>query len=248
MTDRLLVVDQVAVEFAGLRALDSVSLTLRPGEILGLIGPNGSGKTTMVNAITGQVPLTSGSIRFGEVEIAGLAPPRIALLGIMRSFQIARLFDQLTVIENVETAALTHGASRRAARVEAETLLATFGLAARADDLAVSLTFGDRRRVEIARALIARPAFLLLDEPAAGMNEQESEALMTLLAGLPEERALGLLVIDHDMHLITGLCHRLQVIASGRTIAGGPVEAVIKDPKVIEAYLGTTGEAGHAPA
>lgn len=246
MTDRLLVADQIAVEFAGLRALDSVSLTLRPGEILGLIGPNGSGKTTMVNAITGQVSLASGSIRFGEVEIAGLAPPRIALLGIMRSFQIARLFDQLTVIENVETAALTHGASRRAARTEAETLLATFGLASRADDLAVSLTFGDRRRAEIARALIARPAFLLLDEPAAGMNEQESEALMTLLAGLPEERDLGLLVIDHDMHLITGLCHRLQVIASGRTIAEGAVDSVIRDPAVIEAYLGAPGEVGHA--
>ena len=234
----------VSVEFAGLRALDQVSLSLAPSEILGLIGPNGSGKTTLVNAITGQVPVAGGSILLGGERLSGLSPRRIALRGITRSFQIVRLFNNLTVRENIETAALARGDALRGASRKADLLLAEFGLTNRADDLAAGLSFGDKRRVEIARALAADPAFLLLDEPAAGMNEAETEVLLGNLAELPRRRGLGLLIIDHDMRLIMRLCNRLHVLASGRTIAEGEAEAVRENPAVVEAYLGTA--ASHA--
>lgn len=220
-----------------------MSLTLATGEIVGLIGPNGSGKTTLVNVLTGQVKPISGRVAIQDVELTGLAPRAIALKGVARSFQIVRLFNNLTVRENVETAALTHGAGRRAAKAKADALLAQYGLTARAHDLAGELNYGAKRRVEIARALAADPRFLLLDEPAAGMNEEESEALMRLLATLPAERDLGLLIIDHDMALIMRLCHRLHVLASGRTIAEGDVESVRNEPAVIEAYLGAPADA-----
>jgi branched-chain amino acid transport system ATP-binding protein len=235
---------EVSVEFAGLRALDQVSLSLAPSEILGLIGPNGSGKTTLVNAITGQVPVAGGSILLGGERLSGLSPRRIALLGITRSFQIVRLFNNLTVRENVETAALARGDSLRGAHGKADLLLEEFGLTKRSDDLAAGLSFGDKRRVEIARALAADPAFLLLDEPAAGMNEVETEVLLGNLAELPRKRAMGLLIIDHDMGLIMRLCDRLHVLASGRTIAEGEAEVVRRNPAVVEAYLGTA--AAHA--
>ena len=232
-----------AVEFAGLRALDGVSLRLEAGEILGLIGPIGSGKTTLVNVLTGQVRPVAGRVLCRGEDITGLAPRRIARKGIARSFQIVRLFRYLTVRENVEAAALAQGASRGSARATAEALLDELGLASRALAFAGTLSYGDERRVELARALAASPRFLLLDEPAAGMNETESEALLALLAGLPAARDLGLLIIDHDMPLILRLCHRLQVLASGRTIAEGAVEAVRRSPAVIEAYLGSAAAA-----
>ncbi len=232
----------VSVVFAGLRALDGVTLTLAGGEILGLIGPNGSGKTTLVNAITGHVPLVAGTVRVAGEAITGLPPPRIARRGVIRSFQIVRLFDELTVRENVTIGALATGCGRTEAAALTTELLAEFGLEGRAEDLGAELSYGDKRRVEIARALAARPRFLLLDEPAAGMNEEESAALLEILAALPVRRGLGLLIIDHDMGLIMRLCHRLHVLASGRTIAEGEVETVRNDPEVIAAYLGT--EAG----
>jgi len=235
---------EVSVEFAGLRALDRVSLSLAPSEILGLIGPNGSGKTTLVNAITGQVPVAGGSILLGGERLSGLSPRRIALLGITRSFQIVRLFNNLTVRENVETAALARGDSLRGSRKKADLLLEEFGLTNRSDDLAAGLSFGGKRRVEIARALAADPVFLLLDEPAAGMNEAETEVLLGNLAELPRRRGLGLLIIDHDMGLIMRLCDRLHVLASGRTIAEVEAEVVRRNPAVVEAYLGTA--AAHA--
>ena len=245
-SDNSLHVIDISVEFAGLRALDQVSLRLEPGAILGLIGPNGSGKTTLVNAITGQVPLAGGVIRTGDINLTGLAPRAIARHGLARTFQIVRLFNNLTVAENVETAALAHGAKRSAARAQARTLLAEFGLLTHADDLAAGLSYGDKRRVEIARALAGKPRFLLLDEPAAGLNETESETLLALLSALPQEWGLGLLIIDHDMPLIMRLCERLHVLASGRTIATGDVDSVRANPAVIEAYLGSSAEAGHA--
>ena len=232
------------MEFAGLRALDRVSMSLAPAEILGLIGPNGSGKTTLVNAITGHVPISSGRVLLDDELLSGLAPPMVALHGIARTFQIVRLFNNLTVRENIKTAALAHGRSLKAADGRADALLLEFGLAKRADDLGASLSFGDKRRVEIARALAADPAFLLLDEPAAGMNEAETEVLLRNLAELPRSRGLGLLIIDHDMGLIMRLCDRLHVLASGRTIATGDAASVRADPAVVEAYLGTA--AGHA--
>ena len=233
-----LVASEVSVEFAGLRALDRVSLALPQGEILGLIGPNGSGKTTLVNAITGQVPLRHGRITAGEVDLTGRPPREVALAGVARTFQVGRHFDRLTVLESVAAAALSHGAGMAAAKARARGLLEEFGLGARHDDLAGGLSFGDKRRVEVARALAGDPQFLLLDEPAAGMNDVETEALLELLSGLPGSRGLGLLIIDHDMSLIMRLCGRLHVLASGRTIAEGDRQAVRDDPAVIEAYLG----------
>jgi branched-chain amino acid transport system ATP-binding protein len=239
VTDPSLAIVDVSVEFSGLRALDGVTLSLARSQILGLIGPNGSGKTTLVNAITGHVPLAGGEIALGERRLSGLPPRRVALAGIARTFQIVRLFNNMTVRENVEAAALAQGAPRRNAAATADQLLEEFGVAGRADDLAAVLNFGDKRRVEIARSLAAEPLFLLLDEPAAGMNEAETEALLHILAGLPRSRGLGLLVIDHDMGLIMRLCDRLHVLASGRTIAEGDAASVRTNPAVVEAYLGT---------
>jgi ABC-type branched-subunit amino acid transport system ATPase component len=240
-----LTADRIGVEFSGLLALDQVSLSLRPGEIVGLIGPNGSGKTTLVNVLTGHVRPAEGRVVCRGEEITRLAPHRIARRGVARSFQIVRLFRNLTVAENVETAALVRGASRRAARRQALALLEEFGLARFADEPAGSLSYGDERRVEIARALAAEPRFLLLDEPAAGMNEAEGHELVAFLSELPARRNLGLLIIDHHMPLIMRLCHRLHVLASGRTIGEGEVETVRRLPQVIEAYLGASAaEAG----
>lgn len=242
--DRLrLVMTSVSVEFAGLKALDDVSLNLEPGEILGLIGPNGSGKTTTINAITGQVPLASGEVRIGDRVISGLSPRKIALLGVARSFQIVRLFNNMTTIQNIETASLAKGDSRADARGKADGLLREFGLERYADDLCGTLSYGDKRRVEIARALAGEPKFLFLDEPAAGMNQAETDALLDILRALPQERGLGLLIIDHDMSLIMRLCDRLQVISSGRTIAEGSAEDVRTNHDVIEAYLGSGADA-----
>lgn len=244
MANGTLSVVDVSVEFAGLRALDRVSLSLDQGEILGLIGPNGSGKTTLVNAITGQVPLARGKITLGDIDLTGRPPPAVALAGIARTFQIGRHFDNLTVLESVATAALAHGANLSAAKAAAYDLLEAFGLENHSDMLAHALSYGDKRRLEVARALASEPAFLLLDEPAAGMNDAETERLLQLLAELPTARRLGILIIDHDMGLIMRLCRRLHVLASGRTIAEGDRQSVRDNPAVIEAYLGS--EAGHA--
>jgi branched-chain amino acid transport system ATP-binding protein len=233
----------VSVVFSGLHALDHVSLTVRPGEIVGLIGPNGSGKTTLINVLTGQVPLAGGHIRVDGEDVGALAPRAIARKGVARSFQIVRLFDRLTVAENVAAAALAQGHKRGYARQKAAALLADFGLSKRADDMAATLSYGDKRRVEIARALCAEPRYLLLDEPAAGMDENESGQLLSVLSALPQERGLGLLIIDHDMSLIMRLCQRLHVLASGRTIAEGDAASVRAHPAVIEAYLGASAHA-----
>jgi len=234
----VLSIEAVSVEFSGLKALDSVSLTINSGEILGLIGPNGSGKSTLINAITGQVPLASGTIRLNKQCISGLSPRKIALAGISRTFQTVRLFAQMTVLENIETAALAQGKSLAAARQQAQKLLADFGLSEKCEELAGTLNYGDQRRVEIARALAARPKFLLLDEPAAGMNDAESEQLRELLAELPAQYQLGLLIIDHDMGLMMRLCPQLHVLAFGRSLTEGSAEQVRTHPAVIEAYLG----------
>ncbi|MDX1528457.1 MAG: ABC transporter ATP-binding protein [Gammaproteobacteria bacterium] len=239
LSDPTLRGSEISVDFLGLRALENVSIELHVGEILGLIGPNGSGKTTLVNVLCGQIPPSSGRTFCNGEEITALPPRKIARRGIARSFQIPRVFSNLSVEENIEMAAVAHGESRAAGRRMADALLEEFSLSKYAQDLAGNLSYGDKRRVEIARALAGHPRFLLLDEPAAGMNEQESQALLELLKGLPKDRQLGLLIIDHDMPLIMRLCHRLHVLASGKTIAEGDVETVRNAPQVIEAYLGT---------
>lgn len=232
----------VCVDFFGLRALDDVSLCLSTGEILGLIGPNGSGKTTFVNALTGQVPLSAGKIVCNNVDITGLPPHKIAGHGISRSFQIVRLFDELTVSENIELSAIAQGKKRKEAKKRAIQMMDKFDLSQYSDQLAKSLNYGDKRRVEICRALASQPCFLLLDEPAAGMNEVESDTLLEILSRLPAEFQLGILIIDHDMSLIMRLCSRLHVIDSGKTIGEGDVETVKRLPQVIEAYLGSSAQ------
>ncbi len=237
---QLLTATSVSVDFAGLRALDQVSLSVDSGEIVGLIGPNGSGKTTLVNVLTGHVRPVGGSVRCGNVDLTGRSPRDIALSGISRTFQIVRLFKNLTVAENIVAAALSHGAGRRQSGHLADQLMAEFGLEKASRQFANTLSYGDERRVEIARALACNPKFLLLDEPAAGMNETETETLLEVLARLPRERHLGMLIIDHDMGLMMRLCQRLHVLASGKTIGEGSVDTVRRLPQVIEAYLGSS--------
>jgi len=231
-------VDNICVEFSGVRALHQVSLSIQSGEILGLIGPNGSGKSTLVNAISGQVRPTSGHIRLDGKPLSRLSPGQVARSGISRTFQTVRLFAHMTVLENIETAALAQGTGLKEARQRAQKLLADFALLEQADELAAVLNYGDQRRVEIARALAARPQFLLLDEPAAGMNDDESETLRQLLARLPVQYRLGLLIIDHDMGLMMRLCPRLHVLAFGQSVIEGSAGQIRQHPAVMEAYLG----------
>jgi branched-chain amino acid transport system ATP-binding protein len=233
----------VSVEFDGLTALDGVTVEVRRGEILGVIGPNGAGKTTLINVITGYQPPTHGSVLLGGRDVTGLGPRRLARMGLGRTFQAVRLFDRLTVRENVEAAALGSGCSRSEARRRVRELLALAGLADRGHLLAGALPYGDERRLAFARALATEPSVLMLDEPAAGLDERESEQLMETIAHLRDQRCLAVLVVEHDMPLIMGLCDRVQVLAQGRTIAYGSPAEVLGDPGVIAAYLGQREEA-----
>ncbi|HEX9767829.1 MAG TPA: ABC transporter ATP-binding protein [Kiloniellales bacterium] len=237
-----LVIHNVAKTFDGLRALADISLAVGKGEILGLIGPNGSGKTTLINVVTGIFPPSAGRIIAAGREITGLPSFKVARAGIARTFQTVRLFNSLTVRENVEVAALSVGKPRSVARTLAEEALTELGIEKWRDHLAGTLPYGDERRVEIARALAMTPEFLLLDEPAAGLNEDESELLLRILAPIPASRRLGMLIIDHDMRLIMQLCHRIHVLNYGRTIGEGAPEEVRGIPDVVEAYLGSAAE------
>jgi branched-chain amino acid transport system ATP-binding protein len=235
----------IRVHIRGVKALDGVDLELRQGEILGLIGPNGAGKTTLVNALSGFQRATTGAVVLGGHEITTWTSAEIARAGLVRTFQDVRLFSSLSVFENVEAAAASGGTSRREARALARGLLARVGLEARHDGAAGGLPHGEERRLGIARALAARPAFLLLDEPAAGLDEAESDELVGSLAAIRDDFALGLLVIEHDMRLIMQLCERIQVLDHGKTIAIGTPAEVRRDPAVRTAYLGTAAD-GHA--
>jgi branched-chain amino acid transport system ATP-binding protein len=229
----------VSVQFEGVRAVDGVDLELERGEILGVIGPNGAGKTTLVNALSGFTACTSGSIWINAVEITKWPPRRRARAGLLRTFQSVRLFRDLTVLENVQVGALATGIRGKQARVMAWTLLERFGFEDRATLLAGSLPHGEERRLGIIRALSSRPEFLLLDEPAAGLNEHESDELTKALAAIRVDFGCGLLVIEHDMRVVMQLCDRVQVLDEGRTICIGSPEAVREDPAVLAAYLGT---------
>ncbi|MDO9107991.1 MAG: ABC transporter ATP-binding protein [Coriobacteriia bacterium] len=226
--------------FAGLKAVDDVSFEMHTGEILGLIGPNGSGKTTLINVVTGLLRATSGSVIVDGTATTEKPPHRVAHAGLARTFQTIRLFKELTVLENVEVAAVSMGSSRRAAVPFAEELLMEMGIEQFSDRLASEIPFGHQRKLEIARALAMKPKFLLLDEPAAGLNEEESDLLLELLRLIPEKKGVGVLIVEHDMRLMMNLCDTLHVLNYGKTIAHGTPEEVRADPQVVSAYLGST--------
>jgi len=230
--------ENIGVHFEGVRALDGVDLSLARGEVLGLIGPNGAGKTTLVNALTGFQPPTTGRLLLEGEDVTRTPAHRLARAGIARTFQSGRSFPDLTVFENVEVGAVGVGVKRQEARRRAREALAELGLADRTDMLAGSLSSGEERRLQVARALAMRPRYLFLDEPAAGLNESEGDELVGAVAALPERLGCGVLVIEHDMRVIMGLCHRIQVLDHGVTISIGTPEEVRADQAVIEAYLG----------
>jgi branched-chain amino acid transport system permease protein len=229
----VLVGDDIAKNFEGIQALAGVAIDVRPGEILGLIGPNGSGKTTLLNVISGVSHPTRGRIVLDGHEIAGLTAHRIAGLGLSRTFQNIRLFAQLTVRENVEAAA-PPGVGESGV----DAVLASLGLMDLQREKAVNLPYGMQRRLEIARAVVRRPSLILLDEPAAGMNEMESDGLLENIRRIRSELGCSLVVVDHDLRLIMKLCDRIQVLDQGRTIGKGSPRQIAEDPVVIEAYLG----------
>lgn len=249
----MLEVKGITKHFGGIMALSGVDLRLREGELAGLIGPNGSGKTTVFNVVTGIYRPDEGTVAVSGKTISGFAPHRILAMGIARTFQNIRLFRNLTVMDNVRTAlhpgapyglysalfrAGRYDEGERELREKAMDLLSMFSLQVRKDDLAGSLPYGDQRRLEIARALATRPKVLLLDEPAAGMNPSEVRALMEFLTGIRKRFGLSILLIEHQMRLAMGICERLIVLDFGTVIAEGTPEEIRNDRRVIEAYLG----------
>jgi branched-chain amino acid transport system ATP-binding protein len=229
----------LSVVFGGVKALDNVDFHVGEREIVGLIGPNGAGKTTLVNVVTGFQRPTTGAVQLDGNNVAGKEPAWLARAGIVRTFQHVRLFGALTVLENIEAAALNRGVNRRLARERAWQSLELLGVAAKATADARALPHGEARRVGIARALVMNPRFLLLDEPAAGLNENESADLVERIAALPSNVGCAVVAIEHDMRVIMRLCHRLHVLNFGKTLSVGTPADIRNDKQVISAYLGT---------
>jgi ABC-type branched-subunit amino acid transport system ATPase component len=236
-----LATDNITKTFAGVHALSDVSLGVDEGEIVGVIGPNGSGKTTLVNVISGVIPPTSGTVSLGEDRWERRPSHRVARCGIARTFQTVRLFAEMTVLENVEVAATCSRKTRgvRRARAATRDALATLGLEDEADTVVTALSYGRQRGVELARAVVGCPHFLLLDEPAAGLNDAESDDLLETLLRLRDTVGCGILLIDHDLRLIMRGTDRIHVLNEGRSLSEGTPEDVRRDPRVIAAYLGT---------
>jgi len=257
----LLELDRVTLAFGGLHALHQVNLALEEGEVVSIIGPNGAGKTTVFNLITGVYEPTEGDVRFAGESIVGKVPWRITRLGIARTFQSLRLFLNMSVKENVMAATYGHTKAsppesilrlprhrreERAVNAEAEDVLSFFGdrlMGYRWNQPAYGLSYANRRRLEIARAMAAKPRLLLLDEPAAGMNPNETHEITELIGRLRDERGLTILVIEHDMHVVEGISDRVVALDHGEKIAEGTFEQEATHPSVVEAYLGRNPEA-----
>ncbi|WP_097028162.1 ABC transporter ATP-binding protein [Clostridium peptidivorans] len=253
MSETILEMKNVNKQFGGVKAIDNFSVRLEKGKIHGLIGPNGAGKTTIFNNITGIYAPTSGTIHFDGNDITGQKPFMIARLGIARTFQNIRLFSQVSVLENILIAshmdakynfftAVTHIGNYKKneinLRERAINLLKILELDHKLNDLAGSLPYGDQRKVEIARALALNPKLLLLDEPAAGMNHEESKELVNFIKELKEKFNLTILMIEHHMDVVSGLCENVTVLNFGKTIACGNTDEIKNNKVVIEAYLG----------
>ena len=251
--DIVLKTEHLSIQFGGLRAVDDVNLEIRRGELYGLIGPNGAGKTTFFNLITGVYKPTSGRIFHDGREITGKTPIEINRGGIARTFQNIRLFNNLTVIENVMVGLANqipcnvaqsifrlprHKKSEREFYNKALELLEIFQLAEYKDYLAANLPYGKQRKLEIARAMATSPTLLLLDEPAAGMNPSETQELMDDIAFVRREFGITILLIEHDMRLVGGICEKLTVLNFGTELAKGDTAEVLANPAVIKAYLG----------
>jgi len=249
----ILDIQGLAMQFGGLRAVNNFSLSLKPNDLQGLIGPNGAGKTTVFNMITGVYNPTAGNIAFKGQEITGLEPFEINHMGIARTFQNIRLFPNLTVLDNVRIAYHTHAGysmndgmmhnrhfqnKERELTEKAQDFLAVFNLQDRQGTVSKNLPYGEQRRLEIARALAAEPQLLLLDEPAAGMNPAESVALMDLIHFIRERFELTILLIEHQMRVVMGICEHITVMDFGEVIARGNPQEIQANEKVIEAYLG----------
>ncbi|MBO2536360.1 MULTISPECIES: ABC transporter ATP-binding protein [Rummeliibacillus] len=253
MSNLLLKVEDVGIHFGGLKAVSDLNMEMYQGELIGLIGPNGAGKTTSFNMLTGVYKPTEGVITFDGKKMNNMSPHQVTKSGVSRTFQNIRLFKELSVLDNVKVAnhSLAHHSVFSSilrlpshfsgeAKMERESIefLKIFGLDKYMHELAKNLPYGMQRRLEIARALAAKPKLLLLDEPAAGMNPQETHDLMELIALIREKFDLTILLIEHDMGLVMGICERIYVLDHGQLIAHGSPEEIRHNPKVIEAYLG----------